>query len=72
MKWWWSGKQGSTMTDDEFFDLLDNSLCSQFTEYLELYEGLGYYIPFITTINYLTHPISKSTFKIKDYSKLIN
>lgn len=72
MKWWWSGKDGVSMSEDEFFELLDESLCADFVEYLELLDGKGYYIPFVTTINYLTHPTSKSALKIKDYSKLKN
>ncbi|NDC29911.1 MAG: hypothetical protein EBZ58_03010 [Bacteroidetes bacterium] len=72
MKWWWSGKESVTMTEKDFFDLLDEGLCSEFVDYLEIVEGMGYYIPFITTMNYLTHPTSKAAFKIKDYSKLKN
>ena len=72
MKWWWSGKEGVTMKDEEFFQLLEEGLCSEFVEYLEVIEGLGYYIPFITTVNYLTYPTSRAAFNIKDYSKLKN
>jgi len=72
MKWWWSGKEGVNMSEDEFFELLEYSLCSDFVEYLEIVEGKGYYIPFITTINYLTHPSSKKLIKAQDYTNLIN
>lgn len=60
------------MSEDDFFDLLEYSLCADFVEYLELVEGKGYYIPFVTTINYLTHQSSKASLKLKDYSNLIN
>jgi hypothetical protein len=72
MKWWWSGQTGETMTEDEFLELMDNSLCSDFVDFLEVIENKGYYIPFITTVNYLTHSVSRSSLKIKDYSKLKN
>lgn len=72
MKWWWSGQTGETMTEDEFLELIDNSLCSDFVDFLEVIENKGYYIPFITTVNYLTHSVSRSSLKIKDYSKLKN
>lgn len=72
MKWWWSGKEGMSMSEDEFFELLEYSLCSDFVEYLEIFEGKGYYIPFVTTVNYLTHPSSRNAFNIVDYTKLIN
>lgn len=72
MMWWWQGKEGSKMTEEEFFELIEFSLCSEFAEYLEIYEGKGYYIPFITTVNYLTHPSSKAALNAVDYSKLLN
>lgn len=61
------------MTEEDFFQLLDNGICSDFADYLELVDGKGYYIPFVTTINYLTHPTTKAAFgPSKDYSKLPN
>jgi len=73
MMWWWEGKEGVKMSEDEFFELLEYSLCSDFVEYLEIIEGKGYYIPFVTTINYLTHKASKAAFLPReDYSKLKN
>lgn len=72
MMWWWQGKEGVKMSEDEFFELLEYSLCSDFVEYLEIVEGKGYYIPFVTTINYLTHTASRSALKLKDLSKLKN
>lgn len=72
MKWWWCGEDGVSMSDDDFFEMLDKGLCSEFVEYLEIVEGKGYYIPFITTINYLTHPVSRNSLGIKDLSKLKN
>lgn len=60
------------MSEEEFLDLMENSLCADFVEFLEIFEGKGYYIPFITTVNYLTHPSSKASLKIKDNSKLKN
>jgi hypothetical protein len=73
MKWWWSGKDGVKMTEEEFFELLDDGICSEFSDFLELLEGKGYYIPFVTTVNYLSHPTTKSAFgPLEDYSKLTN
>jgi hypothetical protein len=72
MKWWWSDKNGESMTEDDFFEMIELSLCSDFIEYLEVLENKGYYIPFITTINYLTHPVSRNVFKIKEYTNLKN
>lgn len=74
MKWWWMGyeKEGRSVSEDEFFDLLDHGIISEFVEFLEIVTNKGYYIPFITTSNYLTHPTSRVSLKIKDYSSLIN
>jgi hypothetical protein len=72
MKWWWSGKDGVSMDEDDFFEMVEYSLCADFIEYLEIVEGKGFYIPFITTMNYLTHPSSRKSVAIKDYSKLSN
>jgi hypothetical protein len=72
MKWWWSGKDGDSMSEDDFFEMIENSLCADFIEYLEVIENKGYYIPFITTINYLTHPSSKKSLGIKEYLNLSN
>lgn len=72
MKWWWYGKDGVSMSEDDFFEMLDKSLCSEFVDYLEIVEGKGYYIPFITTMNYLTHTVSRNSLGIKDLSKLKN
>jgi hypothetical protein len=72
MKWWWHGKDGVSMSDDDFFEMLDEGLCAEFVEYLEVTEGKGYYIPFITTMNYLTHPVSRNSLGVKDLSKLKN
>lgn len=72
MKWWWKDNEGIKMSEEEFLDLMENTLCADFVEYLEINEGKGYYIPFITTTNYLSHPVSKSALKTKDYSKLKN
>lgn len=72
MMWWWQGKEGVKMSEDEFFELLEYSLCSDFVDYLEIVEGKGYYIPFITTVNYLTHTATRNSLNIKDYGKLKN
>jgi hypothetical protein len=72
MKWWWNDKNGESMTEDDFFEMIELSLCSDFIEYLEVLENKGYYIPFITTVNYLTHPVSRKAFKIKEYTNLKN
>jgi|LakMenE01Jun11ns_1017448.scaffolds.fasta_scaffold9683149_2 hypothetical protein len=72
MKWWWSGKDGVSMAEDDFFEMIEYSLCADFVEYLEIVEGKGFYIPFITTMNYLTHPSSKKSLGIQDYSNLSN
>ncbi len=66
MMWWWSDVKDETMSEDDFFDMLENGICSDFVEYLEIYEGKGYYIPFITTTSYLTHPASRKSLSIKD------
>lgn len=57
---------------ERFIELMEKTLCSDFIDYMELYEGVGYYIPFITTINYLTHAESRKALKLKDLSKLKN
>ena len=74
MKWWWMGfeKEGRSMSEDEFFELLEYSLCSDFVDFLEIVTNKGYYVPFVTTSGYLTHPTSRVSLKIKDYSGLIN
>lgn len=74
MKWWWIGseKEGKSMSEDDFFELLEYSLCSDFVEYLEIVSEKGYYIPFVTTVNYLTHQSSRVALKIRDYTKLVN
>ena len=72
MKWWWHGKEGIHMSEDDFFDMLEYSLCADFVEFLEVIEGKGYYIPFISTINYLTHPVSRNTFNVREFNNLKN
>ena len=57
---------------DEFIELMQKTLCADFVDYLEIYEDSGYYIPFITTVNYLTHSESRKALKLKDLSKLKN
>jgi hypothetical protein len=57
---------------DQFIEMIEKTLCADFIEYMELVEGIGFYIPFITTVNYLSHPESRKHLKIKDYSKLLN
>jgi hypothetical protein len=66
MMWWWSNIKGETMSEDDFFEMLDNGLCAEFVEFLEIVEGKGYYIPFITTASYLTHPASRKSLNIKE------
>ena len=66
MMWWWSDVKDETMSEDDFFDMLENGICSHFVEYLEIYEAKGYYIPFITTASYLSHPASRKSLSIKD------
>jgi hypothetical protein len=65
MMWWWSDGN-EKMTEEDFFDMLDNGICSDFVDFLEIYEGKGYYIPFITTSSYLTHPASRKALNIKE------
>ena len=65
MMWWWSDK-GEKMSEEDFFDMLDKGVCSEFVDFLEIYEGKGYYIPFITTISYLTHHASRKALNIKN------
>lgn len=72
MKWWWYGNDGVSMSEDDFFEMLDKGLCAEFVDYLEIVEGKGYYIPFITTMNYLTHSVSRNSLAIKDLSKFKN
>lgn len=63
------------MDDDEldaFFEMMERSICGDFVEYMEFLDGIGCYIPFVTTVNYLTHPSSRKAFDIVDYTKLKN
>ena len=61
--------------DDEleaFFQMMENTVCSDYIDFMEFIDGLGCYIPFITTVNYLTHSETRKAFKLKDYTKLKN
>lgn len=58
--------------DSDLIDALENSICAEYMEYLELLEGVGYYIPFVTTINYLTHAESKKALGIKTQTRFVN
>lgn len=41
---------------DDTFDVPADSICQDYMEYLDVIsDGSGYYIPFITTVNFLTH-----------------
>lgn len=64
------------MTEDEdldaFLQMMEETLCADYLDYMEMIEGVGFYIPFITTLNYLTHPSSRKAIVLKDYSKLKN
>lgn len=58
----------------ESFSLPEDSICTKYKEYLDTIDGMVYFIPFITTIDYLTHYESKRVFatdsnKLKKYNK---
>ena len=53
------------MSEEDFFDMLEISLCSDYAEYLQVDVNVCC-IPFITTLNYLTHPASRKLLKIID------
>jgi hypothetical protein len=64
-----------TLSDDDldaFLEMIEHTLCSDYLDYMEMIDGVGFYIPFITTLNYLTHPVSRKALKLKDYTKLKN
>ena len=57
---------------DDVFDLPEDSICKEYLEYLDIIsDGSGYYIPFITTHNFLTHTearkIITGEIKLKHY-----
>lgn len=64
MIWYWFLDYSEKLSEQDFFELLDTGLCSQFVEFLEIYEGKGYYIPFVTTSGYLSHTSSRNLLKL--------
>lgn len=57
---------------DAFVRLLEDTICADYIDYMELLEGVGLYIPFMTTNDYLSYPSARKILKIKDYYKLLN
>lgn len=57
---------------DAFVSLLEGTICSDYIDYMEMLEDVGLYIPFMTTIDYLSHPLVRKTLGIKNYFKLLN
>lgn len=53
----------------ESFLLPEDSICSEYMEYLDTIDGKIYFIPFITTVDYLTHHETRKMFAI-DLDKL--
>jgi hypothetical protein len=73
MKWWWSERNFETLTETEFFDLLEYTLCANFVEYLDIIGEKGYLIPFVATTGLLSHKASRSSFlPQEDHSTLQN
>lgn len=54
--------------------MIEKSLCCEFIKYTELIDGIGCYIPFITTIDYLSHIDSRKlmNIEINNYAKYKN
>lgn len=57
---------------DLFLELMEQTSCSEYLDFIDLLEGIGFFIPFLTTIGYLSHPESRKNLKLKDYTKLKN
>lgn len=46
----------------EKFEVPEDSICTKYLDFLDTVDGIVYYIPLITTIDYLTYPESKKMF----------
>jgi hypothetical protein len=62
---------------DEYIYLMEDTICRDYIDYIDYIEtdnGIGYCIPFLTTINYLSHHESRKSLNIKhkDVSKYFN